>query len=64
MLQGFEGVVSNPHGTAYQDFQGFPANWNLAGKTGTASNQKGQEPELAGSSPSGPTPTRSISCWR
>ncbi|HVT42204.1 MAG TPA: penicillin-binding transpeptidase domain-containing protein, partial [Acidimicrobiales bacterium] len=44
MLQGFEGVVSNPHGTAYADFQGFPASWNLAGKTGTASNQPGQEP--------------------
>ena len=44
MLQGFEGVVSSPHGTAYQDFQGFPTNWNLAGKTGTASNQAGQEP--------------------
>jgi penicillin-binding protein 2 len=44
MLQGFEGVVSSPHGTGYQAFQGFPANWNLAGKTGTASNQSGQEP--------------------
>jgi penicillin-binding protein 2 len=44
MLQGFEGVVSNPHGTAYGDFQGFPASWNLAGKTGTASNQPGLEP--------------------
>jgi penicillin-binding protein 2 len=44
MLQGFEGVVSNPHGTAYQDFQGFPSVWNLAGKTGTASNQAGEEP--------------------
>jgi penicillin-binding protein 2 len=44
MLQGFEGVISSPHGTAYQDFQGFPAAWNLAGKTGTASNQKGLEP--------------------
>ena len=28
----------------YQDFQGFPPNWNLAGKTGTASNQAGEEP--------------------
>ncbi len=44
MLAGFEGVISNRSGTAYQDFQGFPASWNLAGKTGTASNQKNQEP--------------------
>ena len=44
MLSGFEGVISAKSGTAYQDFQGFPASWNLAGKTGTASNQKGQEP--------------------
>ncbi len=44
MLAGFEGVVSSPHGTAYADFQGFPASWNLAGKTGTASNQSGEEP--------------------
>ncbi len=44
MLQGFEGVVSSPSGTAYSDFEGFPATWNLAGKTGTASNQAGEEP--------------------
>jgi len=44
MLQGFEGVISNPTGTAYGAFQGFPSSWNLAGKTGTASNQKGEEP--------------------
>jgi penicillin-binding protein 2 len=44
LLSGFEGVISSKSGTAYQDFQGFPASWNLAGKTGTASNQKGQEP--------------------
>ncbi len=44
MLQGFEGVVSNPNGTAYGDFQGFPSSWNLAGKTGTASNQAGLSP--------------------
>jgi penicillin-binding protein 2 len=43
-LAGFEGVISAKSGTAFQDFQGFPASWNLAGKTGTASNQKGQEP--------------------
>ncbi len=39
MLAGFEGVISSRSGTAYEDFQGFPASWNLAGKTGTASNQ-------------------------
>jgi penicillin-binding protein 2 len=44
LLQGFEGVISSPHGTAYGDFRGFPASWNLAGKTGTASNQQGLEP--------------------
>ena len=44
ILSGLQGVVSNKSGTAYQDFLGFPANWNLAGKTGTASNQAGQEP--------------------
>jgi penicillin-binding protein 2 len=44
MLSGFEGVISNRHGTAYADFQGFPASWNLAGKTGTASNAAGLEP--------------------
>ena len=44
ILQGFEGVISNPNGTAYADFQGFPTSWNLAGKTGTASNQAGLSP--------------------
>jgi len=45
MLQGFEGVVSSPSGTAYQAFQGFPlAQFPLAGKTGTASNAPGLEP--------------------
>jgi penicillin-binding protein 2 len=42
ILSGLEGVITN--GTAAQDFQGFPASWNLAGKTGTASNSKGLEP--------------------
>ena len=44
ILQGLEGVISNQNGTAYQDFVGFPSTWNLAGKTGTASNQANQEP--------------------
>jgi penicillin-binding protein 2 len=42
ILQGLEGVITN--GTAAGDFQGFPANFVLAGKTGTASNQAGEEP--------------------
>ncbi len=38
MLSGFEGVVDNPKGTAYQSFAGFPlGTMPLAGKTGTAS---------------------------
>jgi penicillin-binding protein 2 len=36
MLQGFDGVVHDPHGTAYQAFQGFPAGVTMMGKTGTA----------------------------
>jgi penicillin-binding protein 2 len=44
MLQGFEGAVSSPAGTAFGAFTGFPSAWNLAGKTGTASNVPGQEP--------------------
>jgi penicillin-binding protein 2 len=38
ILSGLEGVISNRNGTAYGDFIGFPASWNLAGKTGTATN--------------------------
>jgi len=45
MLQGFEGVVSNPSGTGYGAFKGFPSNFVLAGKTGTAT-----EPGLNGAS--------------
>jgi penicillin-binding protein 2 len=37
MLAGFEGVVQNPAGTAYQSFGGFPfGQFPAAGKTGTA----------------------------
>jgi penicillin-binding protein 2 len=48
ILQGLEGVVNNPRGTAYGTFHSI-ANFNLnsfviAGKTGTASNQPGEEP--------------------
>ena len=41
MLQGFEGVVRDPHGTAYSAFQGFPfGTFPLAGKTGTATTNE------------------------
>ncbi len=37
MLAGFQGALSNPKGTAYAAFQGFPfAQVPIAGKTGTA----------------------------
>ncbi len=41
ILLGLEGVIYDKTGTAYSAFQGFPANWVLAGKTGTASNGLG-----------------------
>jgi penicillin-binding protein 2 len=44
ILQGLEGVIADQDGTGYLDFKGFPSSWNLAGKTGTASNQTGEEP--------------------
>jgi penicillin-binding protein 2 len=38
MLQGFEGAILDPAGTAYQAFQGYPyGQLPIAGKTGTAS---------------------------
>ena len=48
ILQGLLGVVNSPHGTAYGAFRQY-ARFNLnsfpiAGKTGTASNAPGQEP--------------------
>jgi penicillin-binding protein 2 len=43
MLQGFEGVVQDPKGTAYGAFQGFPlSTFPLAGKTGTATTNEQQ----------------------
>jgi penicillin-binding protein 2 len=43
MLQGFEGAVDNPNGTAYPVFRGFPlSTFPVAGKTGTASVTGGQ----------------------
>ncbi len=45
MLKGFEGTITNPLGTAYYTFQGFPySKFPIAGKTGTASVQHGQMP--------------------
>ena len=44
ILQGLEGVIANTNGTAYGAFLGFPTSWNLAGKTGTATNPGAKEP--------------------
>ena len=41
---GFRGRHPEQERDGLPDFQGFPASWNLAGKTGTASNQAGLEP--------------------
>lgn len=42
MLQGFVGVVNNPSGTASGLFNSLPSNFQIAGKTGTATVQEGQ----------------------
>jgi penicillin-binding protein 2 len=43
MLQGFEGAVQDPSGTAYNAFTGFPlSQFPLAGKTGTATTNEQQ----------------------
>jgi penicillin-binding protein 2 len=48
ILRGLEGVVMSPSGTGYGTFHSIInfslANFPIAGKTGTASNQHGQEP--------------------
>ncbi len=44
ILQGLEGAIQNKKGTAYGPFLGFPTSWNLAGKTGTATNPGAKEP--------------------
>jgi penicillin-binding protein 2 len=48
ILQGLEGVVMNPSGTAYGTFRTYGnfslASFPIAGKTGTASNAHGLEP--------------------
>jgi penicillin-binding protein 2 len=36
ILAGLRGAVSDPKGTAHNAFLGFPAEWPIAGKTGTA----------------------------
>jgi penicillin-binding protein 2 len=42
MLSGFQGVVYDPGGTAYGVFNSLPPNFQIAGKTGTATVQEGQ----------------------
>jgi penicillin-binding protein 2 len=48
ILQGLEGVVENPRGTAYSTFHSIVnfslSSFPIAGKTGTASNQAHEEP--------------------
>ena len=48
ILQGLLGVVQSPNGTAYDTFKQYAhfneATFSVGGKTGTASNARGQEP--------------------
>jgi penicillin-binding protein 2 len=39
IFQGLVGVTQDKDGTGYGSFQGFPAGWTVAGKTGTAQVQ-------------------------
>jgi penicillin-binding protein 2 len=42
LLNGFEGAVYDPKGTAYGVFNNLPPSFKIAGKTGTATVQEGQ----------------------
>ncbi len=48
IIEGLLGVVNDPHGTAFPSFQQYAhfdmKSFQVGGKTGTASNVKGQEP--------------------
>jgi penicillin-binding protein 2 len=47
IVDGLTRVVSDPKGTAYNAFQGFPlSKWGIAGKTGTAQAEKRQDDAL------------------
>jgi penicillin-binding protein 2 len=47
IFSGLVGAVSNPDGTAYNAFNGFPlAQWGIAGKTGTAQATPKQDTAL------------------
>ncbi|MCU1493156.1 MAG: penicillin-binding protein 2 [Acidimicrobiaceae bacterium] len=64
ILQGLEGVVDNPKGTAYYNFQGFNlSKWLVAGKTGTATITNNTPPTswfVAFGGPRGQTPKYAV----
>ncbi len=46
IMQGLTGVTTSSSGTAYGAFLGFPSNWPVAGKTGTAQVSNGSDNSL------------------
>ena len=46
IMEGLTGVTTNSAGTAYAAFIGFPSDWPVAGKTGTAQVSNGSDNAL------------------
>jgi len=46
ILAGLRGVITDPKGTAHNAFLGFPGQWAIAGKTGTAQAPPKQDTAL------------------
>ena len=64
ILRGSRASSPRPHGTAYQDFQGFPSLVEPGRQDGHRLERDRTSSPTAGSSPSVPTRIPPTSCWR
>jgi cell division protein FtsI/penicillin-binding protein 2 len=53
ILEGLVGVTTSRYGTARDAFDGFPARWTVAGKTGTAQTNRQDNALFVGFAPAG-----------